>query len=234
MAQAADARFGPDRAQAVRDWLLKLEAQRYAPATPASLSTLRSPPPRTGPRTARLKPHVSRRGPRTDVTIAAHAIFSSLAVPRRRGSRPSRRLLRMVHGPVAQKSSNAAAPRHVNPVRGSTPYATRDDAMQFADDVAERRGLDRDWVRATIGSARFLPNVPRLMLPGPVGTVKNWQTYRSRFIDPVRIAAGVRFWRANRADTLARAEQEYGVPPKSSSASSAWRPSTAATWATSA
>jgi hypothetical protein len=41
MAQAADARFGP-AAQAVRDWLLKLEAQRYAPATPDSLSTLRS------------------------------------------------------------------------------------------------------------------------------------------------------------------------------------------------
>jgi membrane-bound lytic murein transglycosylase B len=110
---------------------------------------------------------------------------------------------------VAQKSSNGRAA--VTAVRGSIPYATRDDAMRFADDVAERRGLDRDWVRATIGNARFLPNVPRLMLPGPVGTVKNWQTYRGRFIDPVRIAAGVRFWRAN-ADTLARAEQVYGVP----------------------
>ena len=41
MAQAADARFGP-AALAVRDWLLKLEAQRYAPATPDSLSTLRA------------------------------------------------------------------------------------------------------------------------------------------------------------------------------------------------
>jgi membrane-bound lytic murein transglycosylase B len=118
-------------------------------------------------------------------------------------------------GAAAQKSSNArnAAAGTVNPVRGSTPYATRDDAMRFADEVAERRGLDRNWVRATIGSARFLPNVPRLMLPGPVGTVKNWQAYRSRFIDPVRIAAGVRFWRANAA-TLARAEQVYGVPPE--------------------
>ena len=95
-------------------------------------------------------------------------------------------------GAVAQKSSNGRSAA-ASPVRGSTPYATRDDAMKFADEVAERRGLDRDWVRATIGSARFLPNVPRLMLPGPVGTVKNWQTYRSRFIDPVRIAAGVRF-----------------------------------------
>ena len=45
MAQAADARFGP-AAQSVRDWLLKLEAQRYAPAAPqsqsASLSALRA------------------------------------------------------------------------------------------------------------------------------------------------------------------------------------------------
>jgi membrane-bound lytic murein transglycosylase B len=113
-------------------------------------------------------------------------------------------------GAAAQKSSNGRKAA-TNAVRGTVPYATRDDAMRFADDVAERRGLDRDWVRATIGSARFLPNVPRLMLPGPVGTVKNWQSYRSRFIDPVRIAAGVRFWRAN-ADTLARAEEVYGVP----------------------
>ena len=35
------------------------------------------------------------------------------------------------------------------------------------------------------------------MLPAPGGAPKNWRVYRSRFIDPVRIAAGVRFWRAN-------------------------------------
>jgi membrane-bound lytic murein transglycosylase B len=103
--------------------------------------------------------------------------------------------------------------RAAKTVSGSTPYATREDAMQFADQVAARRGLDREWVRATIGSARFLPNVPRLMLPGPPGTVKNWQVYRSRFIDATRIAAGVRFWQAN-AETLARAEAMYGVPPE--------------------
>jgi membrane-bound lytic murein transglycosylase B len=97
--------------------------------------------------------------------------------------------------------------------RAAPLYATRDDAMRFADDVAARRDLDRDWVRATIGAARFLPNVPRLMLPAPRGTAKNWRAYRGRFIDPVRIAAGVRFWRDNAA-TLARAEAEYGVPPE--------------------
>ena len=98
-----------------------------------------------------------------------------------------------------------------NVVRGGAAYATRADAMAFADDVAARRNLDRDWTRATIGQARYLSSVPRLMLPAAVGTAKNWRVYRSRFIDPVRIAAGARFWRDN-AVTLGRAEAEYGVP----------------------
>lgn len=95
--------------------------------------------------------------------------------------------------------------------RNETRYAQREDAMRFADDVAKRRQLDPTWVRQTIGQARFLPNVPRLMLPARTPTQKNWRVYRSRFIDPIRIAAGVRFWRDNAA-TLARAEQEFGVP----------------------
>ncbi|RYF08233.1 MAG: lytic murein transglycosylase B [Comamonadaceae bacterium] len=90
-------------------------------------------------------------------------------------------------------------------------YAQRAEAMQFADDVASRRDLDREWVRQAIGQARFLQQVPRLMLPPPAGTPKNWQLYRSRFIEPIRIRAGVRFWQ-DHAATLARAEQQYGVP----------------------
>ena len=90
-------------------------------------------------------------------------------------------------------------------------YSTRDDAMAFADDVARRRDLDPEWVRRAIGDAKFLPTVARLMQPAPSGTPKNWRVYRSRFIDPVRIAAGLKFWQANR-ETLARAEKEYGVP----------------------
>ncbi|MBJ2156492.1 transglutaminase family protein [Variovorax sp. IB41] len=41
IAAEADARFGP-AAQPVRDWLLKLEAQRYAQAAPQTLSALRA------------------------------------------------------------------------------------------------------------------------------------------------------------------------------------------------
>ncbi|HUR87570.1 MAG TPA: lytic murein transglycosylase B [Ramlibacter sp.] len=83
--------------------------------------------------------------------------------------------------------------------------------MDWADDLAERRGLRRAWVRSAVGHAQMLPVVARLMQPAPAGTAKNWQVYRSRFIDPVRIAAGVKFWKANEA-LLARAEKDYGVP----------------------
>ncbi|MGI4776729.1 MAG: lytic murein transglycosylase B [Janthinobacterium lividum] len=113
----------------------------------------------------------------------------------------------------AQKPAKKNAPAAAPDARSAPLYATRDDAMQFADDIAARRNLDRDWVRRTIGSARLLPSVPRLMLPAPRGTARNWRAYRSRFIDPVRIAAGSRFWRDN-AVTLARAEATYGVPPE--------------------
>ena len=90
-------------------------------------------------------------------------------------------------------------------------YSTRDDAMAFADDLARRRDLDPEWVRRAVGEAKFLPNVARLMQPAPVGTPKNWRVYRSRFIDPIRIAAGLKFWQANR-EALGRAEKEFGVP----------------------
>jgi membrane-bound lytic murein transglycosylase B len=113
----------------------------------------------------------------------------------------------MAAAPKARKTADAPAP-----VRQGTPYAGREDALQFADDIAERRGLDRDRVRAAVAQARMLPVVARLMQPAPSGTPKNWALYRSRFIDNVRIQAGVRFWQANR-ETLERAEREYGVPP---------------------
>jgi membrane-bound lytic murein transglycosylase B len=95
------------------------------------------------------------------------------------------------------------------------PYASRNEAMRFADDVAERRNLDKEWVRQAIGQARFVPTVQRLMRPmqpSARGFVwKNWRVYRSRFIDPVRIQAGVKFWRENAA-ALDKAEAEFGVP----------------------
>ena len=98
-----------------------------------------------------------------------------------------------------------------NTTSAGTLYATRPEVMQFADDLATRRDLDPGWVRNAIGQSRYSVTVARLMQPAAKPFVKNWRVYRSRFIDPIRIAAGVKFWQANQA-TLERAEKEYGVP----------------------
>ncbi|RZJ16073.1 MAG: lytic murein transglycosylase B [Haliea sp.] len=108
----------------------------------------------------------------------------------------------------AQKPRQSAASR---PASQGTPYEGRIDAMRFAEDLAARRDLDPHWVRHAVGQARMQPTVVRLMQPATQPFVKNWKVYRSRFIDPIRIEAGARFWAANQ-DTLQRAEREYGVP----------------------
>jgi membrane-bound lytic murein transglycosylase B len=106
----------------------------------------------------------------------------------------------------AKKSVSAKAAPAQGPL-----YSTRPEAMQFADDLAARRDLDPDWVRDAIGQSRYNATVVRLMQPPTKAFVKNWRVYRSRFIDPVRIEAGRRFWLENQ-QTLERAEKEYGVP----------------------
>ncbi|WP_238587749.1 lytic murein transglycosylase B [Caenimonas sp. SL110] len=112
---------------------------------------------------------------------------------------------------VAQaKPRQSIANGERNSARG-VPYASSEAAMAFADGVAQRRGLDPERVRRIIGQAQMLPVVARLMQPAPATSPKNWRVYRSRFIDPIRIGAGVRFWTENRA-VLERAEKEYGVP----------------------
>ena len=98
--------------------------------------------------------------------------------------------------------------------RPSTPadsYSLRPETLQWADDAATRLDLPTDWARRQIGQARRIPLIEQLVLPAPSPAAKNWAAYRSRFIEPRRIDAGVAFWRRHQA-TLARAEQTYGVP----------------------
>ncbi|HKX43473.1 MAG TPA: lytic murein transglycosylase, partial [Burkholderiaceae bacterium] len=118
---------------------------------------------------------------------------------------------------AAKKKHKTAAKAPAGVLDDNTPdlvtYGQRDDVMRFAADIATRRGLDIDWVAAALQQARYVPTVARLIMPPPVGTAKNWAVYRSRFIEPIRIRAGVAFWRANQR-WLALAEERYGVPPE--------------------
>ena len=92
-------------------------------------------------------------------------------------------------------------------------YGRRDDVLAFAAQVAEDRGLDREWVEDQLSRARYQPAVAKAIMPAPAGTAKNWAAYRDRFIEPRRVAAGVQWWQAHAA-TLDDAQQRYGVPPE--------------------
>lgn len=113
--------------------------------------------------------------------------------------------------PPAESPPGAVLAPAPGAATASDAYAQSPAAMAFAEDLAQRRGLDPQWVRQQIGAARRLPSVIRLSLPAPRAAYKNWAVYRARFVEPVRIRAGQRFWEAHR-EALARAEREYGVP----------------------
>jgi membrane-bound lytic murein transglycosylase B len=109
-----------------------------------------------------------------------------------------------------QKKKKKPAPIEAKALPGPS-YGKRSDAMQAADDMAQRRNLDPAWVRETLAQAHYIPFIAKAVTPPPVGVAKNWQVYRSRFVEPQRIKAGVAFWQTHR-ETLARAQAETGVP----------------------
>jgi membrane-bound lytic murein transglycosylase B len=114
------------------------------------------------------------------------------------------------HG-LAQMPGSTTAGKQRPAAQNEWRYDQHAQAMAFAQDMADRHGWDTAWVREQIGQARHLPNVVRLVTPAPAGTSKNWTAYRTRFIEPRRVQAGLRYWEAHR-ETLARAEAEFGVP----------------------
>lgn len=90
-------------------------------------------------------------------------------------------------------------------------YSERADARALARDIAQTHELDEAWVWSALSAARYKGQAARLMMPAPRGTAKNWGVYRSRFIEPIRIRAGMAFWQQYQGE-LKRAEAQYGVP----------------------
>ena len=90
-------------------------------------------------------------------------------------------------------------------------YRNHPQTRAFIDDMVARHGFPRAELDTYFSQAVYSATVSRLIMPPSTPGRKSWRTYRSRFIEPIRINAGVRFWQENR-DTLRRAEAEFGVP----------------------
>lgn len=105
------------------------------------------------------------------------------------------------------KAAAAKAALEGEPVNFRSWQAVAD----FENDMVNKYGFDAQALKDVMGQVNYIDAAVQLVKPAPPGKPKNWQAYRDRFIEPVRINAGVEFWNQN-ADALARAEAEYGVP----------------------
>lgn len=106
--------------------------------------------------------------------------------------------------PVAARTQDGNAATH---------YDRRADVLEFVDDLVGRHGFRRDELITTFARARYSETAARLMMPTASATRGVWSAYRARFVEPIRIEAGVRFWDAY-APLLERAEREYGAAPE--------------------
>lgn len=93
-------------------------------------------------------------------------------------------------------------------VQAKTPDQLR---AEFIDQMVRKHGFDRDTVTRILYKAQTRRPILEA-IARPAEKRLNWSEYRAIFLTPSRIQGGVAFWRQH-ADTLARAEREYGVPP---------------------
>lgn len=147
-----------------------------------------------------------------------HAQSAQGAEPQqaKRPAKPKAQPAQATQAKTQQRKKNATPKKQASrPARQAAvtgmPLASTAQTQAWVQDAAQRLQLDPIWVQNTLAQAQRLPTVERLVLPPSSPTAKNWAAYRARFIEPIRIQAGLRFWQ-NHRNALERAEREYGVP----------------------
>lgn len=88
-------------------------------------------------------------------------------------------------------------------------YEARPEAQALYDRL-EQQGFERDYLKQVLAGAKRQQSILDA-ISRPAEKRLTWGEYRKIFVEPRRIQQGVAFWNEH-ADTLARAEAEYGVP----------------------
>ena len=120
--------------------------------------------------------------------------------------------------PVSALAEVAATPTAALPTtvalntHNLTGAARRPEVRAFIESMVEKHGFDSTRLLALFSQVEFRDDIIARM-NRPAERVLVWHEYREIFLDRQRIEGGVAFWREH-ADTLARAEQVYGVPPE--------------------
>lgn len=131
-----------------------------------------------------------------------------------RGNKAPAKARAAARGKASAKSRTKPAPKKAAPIdyEGEQVNFSEWKAVNdFADEIALRHGFPRAELAGLIAQIKYIDSAVQLVKPGPPGKPKNMNAVRALNIEPIRIAAGVKFWNEN-AGLLARAEREYGVP----------------------
>src|SRR5690606_20594455 len=112
-------------------------------------------------------------------------------------------------GAASAASASAAASESI----ASPAYRGRPDVDAFVVEMVARHGFIAAELDAMFAQVRRDDSVLRRIAPPPSDFRRSWRAYRARFLDPVRIREGLRFWAENES-WLALAEARYGVPPE--------------------
>lgn len=100
---------------------------------------------------------------------------------------------------------------------GSTEAMTQtesinpDSLQAFLEMVSKNHQIPLNELKLAFDDAKVIPSIKKLVAPPPSGFQKNWKVYRSRFIEPRRLAAGQKFWSTHRS-FIDKTEKETGIP----------------------
>lgn len=109
-----------------------------------------------------------------------------------------------------------AHPKTGDSVQGRQDYFQANGSLSpylqtWADELSELQSIPLARIEALLKSASYDAQAARLMAPSKGRIKRSWSTYKNRFIEPIRIKAGLEFWQQH-APTIERIANQYGVP----------------------
>lgn len=111
-----------------------------------------------------------------------------------------------------------AHPKSGNSIKGRKDYFQEDGSLspyiqEWANELSTLHSIPIKQIESLLKTANYNPQVAKLMTPSHGRIKRSWSTYRDRFIEPIRIKAGLQFWQEH-ATTIDRIAKQYGVPPE--------------------
>ena len=107
-------------------------------------------------------------------------------------------------GPLARnKIPVVADAKHVGAKHLTHNYAQRSEVQAFIEEMHAKHGFDAAALTAMFRQTKPVAAVIKAIMPPKDPGVRSWQSYRGRFIEARRIAAGRRFMQTYAAELAA-------------------------------